>query len=101
MANNEQIVRDFIRAWSRLNVEEIVAFFAPDGAYHNMMNKPVAGHDSLRKFIGGFIKDWTRTDWDVLNILSHGNVVVAERSTVLRSATRVWICPAAASSKWR
>ena len=79
MANNEQIVRDFIRAWSRLNVEEIVAFFAPDGAYHNMMNKPVAGHDSLRKFIGGFIKDWTGTDWDVLNILSHGNVVVAER----------------------
>ena len=79
MVNNEQIVRDFIRAWSRLNVEEIVAFFAPDGAYHNMMNKPVVGHDSLRTFIGGFIKDWTRTDWDVLNILNRGNVVVAER----------------------
>jgi limonene-1,2-epoxide hydrolase len=33
----------------------------------------------LRRVIGGFIKGWTRTDWDVLYILSHGNVVVAER----------------------
>ena len=57
MISNEEIVRDFIAAWSRLDVEEIVAFFTPDGAYHNMMNKPVSGHDNLRKFIGGFIKD--------------------------------------------
>ena len=55
MISNEEIVRDFIAAWSRLDVEEIVAFFTPDGAYHNMMNKPVSGHDNLRKFIGGFI----------------------------------------------
>ena len=47
--------RDFIAAWSRLDVEEIVSFFTPDGTYHNMMNQPVSGHDNLRKFIGGFI----------------------------------------------
>ncbi len=79
MAANEQIVRDFIAAWSRLNADEIVSFFTLDGVYHNMMSKPVAGHDALRKFIGGFIKDWTRTDWDVLNIVCHGDVVIAER----------------------
>lgn len=79
MPDNDRIVRDFIEAWSRLNVEEIVAFFAPDGVYHNMMNVPIAGHDNLRRFIGGFIKDWTKTYWDVINILSHGDVVVAER----------------------
>jgi len=79
MRTNEQIVRDFIAAWSRLDVEEIVAFFTPDGTYHNMMNKPVSGHDNLRRFIGGFIKDWTETNWDVLNIVSQGDVVMAER----------------------
>ena len=79
MNSNEQIVRDFIVAWSRLNVDEIVAFFAPDGIYHNMMNKPVKGHDDLRKFIGGFIKSWTQTTWDVLNVASQGNIVMAER----------------------
>ena len=75
MISNEEIVRDFIAAWSRLDVEEIVAFFTPDGTYHNMMNKPVSGHDNLRKFIGGFIKDWTQTTWDVLNIVSRGDIV--------------------------
>jgi limonene-1,2-epoxide hydrolase len=79
MISNEEIVRDFIAAWSRLDVEEIVAFFTPDGAYHNMMNKPVSGHDNLRKFIGGFIKDWTQKTWDVLNIVSRGDIVMAER----------------------
>ena len=77
--NNEQIVRDFIATWSRLNADEIVEFFTPDGIYHNMMNKPVAGHENLRRFIGGFIKDWTETTWDVLNIASSGDIVVAER----------------------
>lgn len=79
MRTNEETVRNFIAAWSRLDVDEIVAFFAPDGTYHNMMNKPVSGHDNLRRFIGGFIKDWTETNWDVLNIVSQGDIVMAER----------------------
>ena len=33
MTDNEKIVRDFIDAWSRLDVDtEIVSFFAPDGS---------------------------------------------------------------------
>lgn len=79
MKNNEEIVRDFIAAWARLDVDEIVAFFTLDGTYHNMMNPPVSGHDNLRKFIGGFIKGWTQTTWDVLNIVSRDDIVMAER----------------------
>lgn len=88
MRTNEEIVGDFIAAWSRLNVDEIVAFFAPDGTYHNMMNKPVSGHDNLRRFIGGFIKDWTQTNWDVLNIVSQGDIVMAERLDRTRLGTK-------------
>ena len=79
MRTNEEIVRDFIAAWSRLNSEELVAFFTPDGTYHNMMNKPVSGHDNLRKFIGGFLNSWTATRWDILNLVSKGDIVIAER----------------------
>lgn len=85
MKTNEEIVRDFIAAWSRLDVEEIVSCFTPNGTYHNMMNTPVSGHDNLRRFIGGFIKDWTRTTWDVLNIVVQGKIVMAER------LDRIWI----------
>lgn len=79
MTDNEQLIRDFIADWSTLNVDTIVGYFAPDGVYHNMMNQPVQGHENLRRFIGGFIKNWTKTDWDILNLLGDDDVVVAER----------------------
>lgn len=79
MNDNEKIIRDFIAAWSRLNVDEIVSYFAEDGVYHNMPTQPVKGHANLRNFISAFLKSWTKTDWDVLNIVSQGNVVLAER----------------------
>ena len=77
--SNEQVVRDFIAAWSRLDTDEIVAFFAPDGTYHNMMNKPVSGRDNLRAFIGGFIKRWSATDWEIISIVARDDLVIAER----------------------
>ncbi|MPZ32001.1 MAG: limonene-1,2-epoxide hydrolase [Rhodospirillales bacterium] len=79
MASNEEIVRRFIAAWSRLNVDELVGFFTPDGTYHNMMAKPVSGHEALRQFIGGFLRGWTATDWEIVNIVAQGDLVIAER----------------------
>lgn len=88
MKSNEEIVKDFIAAWSRLDADEIVAFFRPDGTYHNMMNRPVSGHDNLRRFIGGFIKEWTETTWDILSIVSRGDIVMAERLDRTRLGAR-------------
>ena len=41
MADNEQVIRDFIAAWSRLDVEELVQYFCEDGTYYNMPTQPV------------------------------------------------------------
>ncbi len=79
MAANEQVVRDFLAAWSRLDVEELVAYFTPDGTYHNMPLAPVSGHEALRPFIAGFAGGWASTEWEVLHLVSSGNVVIAER----------------------
>lgn len=79
MSDNERIIRDFVATWPSLDVEKIVAFFTDDGVYHNMPIAPVAGRDQLRAFIGAFLKDWTKTNWDILNIAAAGNVVIAER----------------------
>ena len=79
MADNEKVIRDFIAAWSRLNVDELVTYFAEDGVYHNMPTQPVKGHAALRPFIFGFLKMWSKTDWDVLTIMSKDNTVIAER----------------------
>ncbi len=77
--NSEQIVTEFINAWSRLDPDELVTYFTEDGTYHNMMLPPVTGHDNLRGMIGGFLASWTKTDWDIRNIVSKGDVVIAER----------------------
>lgn len=79
MPDNAQIVRDFIAAWSRMDVDEIVGYFASDGIYHNMPMAPVAGTAMLKGFIAAFLKDWNATDWEVLNLLAAGNIVIAER----------------------
>ena len=79
MTKNEEIIRDFISAWSRLDPEELVQYFSQDGTYHNMPIAPVSGHQNLKRFIGAFLKSWTSTEWDILNIVSKGDVVIAER----------------------
>jgi limonene-1,2-epoxide hydrolase len=77
--DNVQIIRNFIEAWSRLDAEELASYFAEDGVYYNMPTAPVEGRENVKNFIGGFIANWTKTTWDTLNIVSSGDVVIAER----------------------
>ena len=79
MSDNERIVRDFVNAWPRLDVDEIVGFFAEDGVYHNMMLDPVKGHDALKAFIAGFAGNWSDVNWEIVTLVSNGNTVIAER----------------------
>jgi limonene-1,2-epoxide hydrolase len=79
MKDNEQIIREFIEAWSRLDVEELLSYFAEEGTYHNMPMQPVTGKKNVENLIRGFTNGWTSTQWDILNIVSKGNLVFAER----------------------
>ncbi len=76
---NEDIVRNFINAWSSLDADKLVDYFTPDGVYHNMPMDPVAGHENLKQFITAFLSGWTATEWETINLLSKGDIVVAER----------------------
>jgi limonene-1,2-epoxide hydrolase len=79
MHPNEQLIRDFITAWSRLDPKELAAYFTEDGVYHNMPGPPVAGRANVERLIRGFVASWTETRWDILNLLCAGDVVIAER----------------------
>lgn len=79
MSENETIIREFIAAWSRLDADELVAYFTDDGVYYNMPTEPVSGKDNLLKFISGFIANWSSTDWDIINLLADGDIVMVER----------------------
>jgi limonene-1,2-epoxide hydrolase len=79
MADNEAVIRDFVAAWSRLDAAELASYFTDDGTYHNMPIAPVSGRDAVEKFIAGFIKAWTATDWEIVTLVASGDVVVVER----------------------
>ena len=79
MNDNVEIIKRFIEAWSNLDANELVNYFSKDGIYYNMPTQPVQGHDQLKSFIAGFIGNWTKTNWDTLNILGEGDIVIAER----------------------
>jgi limonene-1,2-epoxide hydrolase len=88
MEENERIIRKFIEAWSRLDPEELAGYFAEDGVYHNMPTGPVSGRANVEKLIRGFIASWTETTWDLLNIVSSGNLVIAERLDRTRAGSK-------------
>lgn len=72
-------VRDFCAAFSRLDTEEILSYFADDPTYHNMPGPPAVGREAVRKTLEGFLRRWERTEWEVLHVAEAGNVVFAER----------------------
>jgi limonene-1,2-epoxide hydrolase len=79
MADNEQVIRNFIAAWSRLDAAELAGYFTDDGCYHNIPAQPVRGREAVEQFIRGFTATWTATEWDIVSIASDGNRVFAER----------------------
>lgn len=84
MANDpEQIIRDFCAAFSNLDADEVMSYFVDDGpTYHNMPGPPAVGSDAVRALVEGFLGRWDKTEWQLLNIASAGNVVFAERLDV-------------------
>ena len=74
-----QLVSDFCAAWSRLDLDELMAYFTADAVYHNMPGPSVEGHDAIRAAIQRFLGGWTATVWEIRNIASDGNIVIAER----------------------
>jgi limonene-1,2-epoxide hydrolase len=85
MDANERVVRDFLAAWSRLAPDELIRYFAEDGVYHNMPLAPASGRAAVEQLIRGFIGTWSEAKFDVLALVSAGNVVIAERVDRIRA----------------
>ncbi|MCR9261779.1 MAG: SgcJ/EcaC family oxidoreductase [Pseudomonadaceae bacterium] len=77
--DNIETITSFVAAWSRLDAEELAGYFAEDGCYFNIPTEPVRGRDAVKSFITGFTANWTKTQWDILNIAAAGDVVFCER----------------------
>ncbi len=79
MADNEKIIREFIAAWSELDADNLADYFADDGTYFNIPSQPVSGKENIRQFIANFTRPWESTNWEIINLVSNGDLVVVER----------------------
>ena len=78
----EVVVRDFCAAWSRLDLDELLACFTPDAVYHNIPVAPVEGVDAIRATIEMFTAGVERIEFRVRNLAADGDVVLTERVDV-------------------
>lgn len=79
MKTNSEIIQEFVKAWSRMDVKELLEYFTEDGCYYNMPSEPVRGKENVEGLITAFLATWTETTWDILNITESGNIVFCER----------------------
>lgn len=76
---NEQLVQDFCATFARRDIEEIVAFFAPDAVYHNIPMAPAEGLEAIRNVLAMFVPTSSKIDFEMRHIASAGPVVFTER----------------------
>lgn len=94
------VIREFCTAWSGLDTDRMMSYFTDEPTYHNMPGPPAVGREAVRGTIERFLKSWQKTDWDLLNIASAGNVVFAERLDRTDSGGKHIDLPCVACSKW-
>ena len=72
-------VRDFCDAWSRRNVEEILAFFTDDAVYHNIPMAAATGKEAIRNLLNFILTPAQAVKFEVTHIAAAGDVVLTER----------------------
>ena len=95
MRDPETVVREFCAAWRRRDVDELLAYFTPDAVYHNMPLTPVTGHDGIRELLNMFAPTAEAAEFEILNVVSRGNLVFTERVDRFTMNDRVVALPVA------
>ena len=78
--NPEEVVRAELAAWSSLDVDQIMASFAPDATWLPGFTFPTSsGYEAVRRAVEGFLSGMTRCDIEIVHLAVAGNVVLTER----------------------
>lgn len=77
--NCEKVVSDLFAAWTRLNLDEVMSYFAEDAVWDNVPMSPATGKAAIREMTHGFMKDATAFTAKILKSAHEGNVVFNSR----------------------
>jgi limonene-1,2-epoxide hydrolase len=78
--NAEEVVRAELAAWSSLDVDQIMAHFAPESTWLPGFGFPTSsGYDEIREAVEGFVKNTSWCENEILNLAVSDNIVLTER----------------------
>jgi limonene-1,2-epoxide hydrolase len=80
----DEVVTEFCRLWTSPDPEQLAGYFTEEAIYHNIPMDPVQGREAIKEFIAGFTAAFDGIDFQVHRQLSDGNLVLNERTDVMR-----------------
>ncbi len=83
-----EIIERFCAAWSQLDVDALMAFFADGAVYHNIPLDPAVGKDAIRATIAGFTDGLEKLEFRVEHLAADGPFVLTERIDVFVTKER-------------
>ena len=87
------IVREFCAAFSRIDVNELLGYFAPDATYHNIPVDPAVGHEAIGALLTMFTGMAKSIDFQIRNLAADGDVVLTERVDVFDMGDKIVSLP--------
>jgi limonene-1,2-epoxide hydrolase len=82
----DDLVTEFCEKWATPDPDELASYFAEDGVYHNIPMDAVQGRAAIKEFIAGFTAGFDGIDFQVHRQVSDGDLVMNERTDVMRRA---------------
>ena len=79
MSAESDLILRMIDGFNKIDLDAIVACFADDAIYDNVPMAAVQGTDAIRATLQGFMGAASEVQWDIVNIVADGGVVLTER----------------------
>ena len=73
------MIRRFIEACVRADVDEFADFFTDDAVWWNSPWQPVVGRDAIRETLRRGAERMTALPWEIRHIVAEGDTVLTER----------------------
>lgn len=79
MSAESDLILRMIDGFNKIDLDAIVDCFADDAIYDNVPMAAVQGTDAIRTTLQGFMGAASEVQWDIVNIVADGGVVLTER----------------------
>lgn len=80
----DDVITEFCKLWATPDVEKLTGYFTEDAVYHNIPMSPLHGRPAIKEFIEGFTVALDGIDFRIHRQLTNGQLVMNERTDVLR-----------------